>query len=1095
MRREPKFLTHRKRRAVGFSAATLALSLGASALVAHWAWSDPSDAFDAAVPASQSADTVTLITGDRVTVHSDGVTAPRVDPGDGRENIPVDVRQLDGKVTVTPADAMPLIAAGLVDQRLFDVTALLESGYGDQARDDVPLIVEGGDVGSSEAEVTRDLPGLGATAASQPKSSTGEFWAATTAAGDAAALSGGVERVWLDGKREPLLEESVPQIGAPEAWDAGYTGEDTTVAVLDTGVDSSHPDLDGKIADSENFTADEPGDDVGHGTHVAATVAGDGEYTGVAPDAQILDGKVCEAFGCEESAILAGMEWAAESGATAVNLSLGGPASPQGDPLEDAVESLTDEHGTLFVVAAGNDGDDAAVNSPGTAPSALTVGAVDKDDALAEFSSRGPSIHDSAIKPDVTAPGEDIVAACVEGSDMGCEDGGHVSASGTSMATPHAAGAVALLAQQHPDHTPDMLKAMVAGSAEPNPDLGAYAQGAGRVDAAAASEQTVHAEPASVSAGLQEWPHDDNEPVTETVSYHNFGDEDLVFDLTVEGQGPDGDPAPEGMFTVDVDQVEVPAGGEAEFEVTVDTTVDSEVGYFSAVVAAEADDESVVTPVAVDKEVESYEVSMEALDSEGASAETAGALLLSLDSPALYEVHIEDGEGSLRVPAGDYHVEAVVSEGGDDVDDWEGSMLVQPQVTVDEDVALTYDAREAEPVSVTLDADAEQSIGAATYVRETDAGGLLSLLLAENFDQLSVAGLGDPVADEEMETKFDGLWKSDDATYHLSWLESGHMPTGFERDVAEDDLARVEADYRSHQQDGSGIKHWSSRGPSGFGSSMGVEFDLPQERVEFHNVEDGLEWHGMLDMSGADVEMTDLMESTPVDHEAGETYTETWNAAAAGPALPDHPEWVWAARMDDVVELAIPMYSDAAADHFGRSMEESARTALYADGDLIDEADEMGGSGSFEVPAEETEYLLEVESTRHDEAQLSTEIHAEWTFVSESSDEEEVLPLSTARFAPEDLDEHNHAEAGGSIAVPISIDSQLPELEVDSLDVEVSFDDGEEWQELDVVDDDGQLSVDVDHPDDAEFVSLRAALVDADGNTAEVTIVRAYGLI
>ncbi|MFD1326283.1 S8 family serine peptidase, partial [Micromonospora sonneratiae] len=166
--------------------------------------------------------------------------------------------------------------------------------------------------------------------------------------------------------------------------------------------------------------------------------------------------------------------------------------TPEIDPLEQAVNTLTAQTGTLFVIAAGNDGGEGTVGSPGSADAALTVGAVDRDDELAEFSSRGPRVGDEAIKPDVTAPGVDIVAARASGTEMGEPVGdSYVTSSGTSMATPHVAGAVALLAQQHPTWKADQLKATLVGSAKPNPGLTAFEQGAGRVDVARAITQTV----------------------------------------------------------------------------------------------------------------------------------------------------------------------------------------------------------------------------------------------------------------------------------------------------------------------------------------------------------------------------------------------------------------------------------------------------------------------------------------------------------------------------------------------------------------------------------------------------------------------------
>jgi hypothetical protein len=367
----------------------------------------------AAPAAAQHPYTVTLVTGDRVTVGSVTAAAASVEPAAGREHLSFAISVVGGHLLVIPADAARLVQTGRADRRLFDVTGLIRTGYDDRTRSTVPLLVEGADlpavkktVSRHGARTTRDLASVKAVAVSAPKDRTAALW---KAASNAAA----VQRIWLDGKRQPVLDRSVPQIGAPAAWQAGYTGKGTSVAVLDTGVDAGHPDLAGRVVE-RNFTA-ETGDRVGHGTHVASIIAGTGarsggRYRGVAPEATVLSGKVCETSGCMESAILAGMQWAAvDENARVVNLSLGGEDFPSIDPLEEAVNTLTAQTGALFVIAAGNAGDARTIASPGSADAALTVGAVDSSDAVAGFSSRGPRTGDEAIKPDISgarrAPG------------------------------------------------------------------------------------------------------------------------------------------------------------------------------------------------------------------------------------------------------------------------------------------------------------------------------------------------------------------------------------------------------------------------------------------------------------------------------------------------------------------------------------------------------------------------------------------------------------------------------------------------------------------------------------------------------------------
>jgi subtilisin family serine protease len=295
-----------------------------------------------------------------------------------------------------------------------------------------------------------------------------------------------VEMIWLDEQVHTLLDVSVPLIGAPSVWKAGFTGTGIRVGIVDTGIDSGHPDLVGRILVTRDFTGEGETDNHGHGTHVAGIIGGTGaqsggKYRGVAPDCLFVIGKVLKGDGSGMmSDVIAGLEFVAEQHAQVVNLSLGGGANCDGtDALSVACDSVVDQ-GIVVCVAAGNSGPGAGtLGSPGCAKKVITIGATDKQDGIADYSSRGPSL-DGRVKPDLCFPGSSIHSCRAKNTSMGQPiDDYYTTASGTSMATPHATGSSALLLQAQPKLVPQQIKDALMNSAR---DLGldANTQGRGR---------------------------------------------------------------------------------------------------------------------------------------------------------------------------------------------------------------------------------------------------------------------------------------------------------------------------------------------------------------------------------------------------------------------------------------------------------------------------------------------------------------------------------------------------------------------------------------------------------------------------------------
>lgn len=394
--------------------------------------------------------TVTLITGDVVRYvdgpgDQDTVTVDRPDGASGG----VRIQQAGEDVYVLPDEATTLIAAGTLDRRLFNVSALVRMGYDDEGTGSVPLIAtypparaKALPAAPRGAKKVRTLESVNGAALTADKDDARTFWSAITRHDTARSLDGGIAKLWLDGRSEALLTESVPQVGAPQAWAAGFDGKGAKVAVLDTGIDADHPDVKDRVVGARSFVPGEEVDDKnGHGTHVASTIAGSGAASegaskGVAPAADLLVGKVLSDEGSgADSGIIEAMEWAKAEGADVVSMSLGSPVPDDGtDPMSQAVNSLSADGGPLFVIAAGNAYGAGTIGSPGSAEQALTIAAVDKRDGRAAFSSMGPLVRSHGLKPDLSAPGVDINAAASQ-SVPGIE-GMYQSMSGTSMATP-----------------------------------------------------------------------------------------------------------------------------------------------------------------------------------------------------------------------------------------------------------------------------------------------------------------------------------------------------------------------------------------------------------------------------------------------------------------------------------------------------------------------------------------------------------------------------------------------------------------------------------------------------------------------------------
>jgi len=280
-----------------------------------------------------------------------------------------------------------------------------------------------------------------------------------------------IEEIATEKEYFAFLNESIPQINIDTiAWANNYTGKGVKIAILDTGIDTTHEMFGNRTILSKSFNSEGVNDLNGHGSHCAGIAAGNGQYKGAAPDAYLLNAKVLTSRGSgKTSNIIAGINWAldpdgnesTDDGADIISMSFGGPLTDLDGPLASAIRDAIDD-GVIFVAASGNCrkgcGSFFGVTMPGSMPEVITVGAVNENNNIASFSSG--DTFSNYVKPDVVAPGVNIMSAT--------KNGGYKSASGTSMSTPIVAGLIALMLEKE-SLTHTQIKAKLESTAT---DLG-----------------------------------------------------------------------------------------------------------------------------------------------------------------------------------------------------------------------------------------------------------------------------------------------------------------------------------------------------------------------------------------------------------------------------------------------------------------------------------------------------------------------------------------------------------------------------------------------------------------------------------------------
>jgi subtilisin family serine protease len=1065
--------------------------------------------------------TVTLLSGDVVTVRSTGDRCPQATIRPAEANGVI--RQScgpDGHLHVIPARVASQIGS-VLDPDLFDVTALIADGYDDESTAELPVIVQPATASARVAALAdvQTLSSIGAVAGHLPKKNPATAKLATN------SLLAGAKKVWLDRKvraaalpasaKPAGLDRNLAQIDAPDAWKAGYTGRGARVAVLDTGADFTHPDLAGRVVDRADFTID-GGDAVdhnGHGTHVASTIAGTGaaahgQRRGVAPDARLVIGKVLDDHGYgTDSGIIAAMEWAATR-ADVINMSLGGSEADDGsDPLSLAVDALSKQTGTLFVIAAGNSG--AQISSPGSAASALTVGAVDRDDKLADFSSRGPLVNNHAAKPEVVAPGVDIVAARAAGTNLQTPiDRYYEAISGTSMAAPHVAGAAALLVQRHPDWTGEKIKAALVGASDPLTGIDPYAIGAGRLNAARALGGPTTDQPV-VNLDTFAYPQSGT---SETALSWTGGSTPAtrVLDLDVSIVNHDGQPVPRRAASLSTTRVTLKRGATAGATLRINrAALANRPGFYLATVTARTGRNLVAsTPVSFYVEQPSYDLTIRTKPLPGLrdGADTWINLSVSnLTDPLLFYGGAGGTPGdtfTLRVPAGRYSVLGTAIAYYVDSDVQETTLTAAGDLDVRGARSVTLDPAQARPVTATVDGVATKPTRVEVTNLQTAVNGL------SWWHQISGFGVATAIRSTAIPKPTIGSRRTWAAVnldspagtaqpyrYNLVHEYATGVPADPSFRVTRAEQARLaRLDERFHQTDSPQMYTQLVRlgdTPDGVPVAQTYEGPMPPHRTSYLSPE--IVWADQGAYGGLPA-----MEA-PHRYLPGSRQSKVWarqplhsdwydDPAGAGRSCASAP-----ARTRGNLHLDMVSLTDQhqRADCLqGEAIGVRRTLSLHRDGKLVEQR--QGPFGDFSVPQAMADYRVTLDVDTSLILPISTKVSTSWTFRSAGPDGtgSVPLPLLAVDYALP-MDHDNHPVAG-TAELAVRQAHGVRAQRVTSVQVWASTDDGASWAAVRVIGSGDAYRFELPKAASGQAVSLRVKAAANGGSGIEQTIIRAY---
>ncbi|MGW7068757.1 S8 family peptidase [Streptomyces sp. NPDC054855] len=1036
--------------------------------------------------------TVTLITGDKVTLRptSKGRSAVTVHPAPYRDR-GRSFRTLhdEGGVYVIPEDVTSLLS-GTLDRELFNIRRLIDSGFDDASTKELPLIVQGSDPLSpiKGERRSRALASIDAVAVSVRKSTSSAL--TTQSASPRKLAAKGLSKVWLDDKvlltrtKEPKpssdgtppsrrksddgLDSYLERIKAPDAWNLGLSGEGVDVAVIDSGVDAKHPDLQGKVEAEANFTTDPtPGDGNGHGTHVASVAVGtgaqaEGARKGVAFGANLWSAKVVADNGEGlTSWVIAGMEWAARRGADVINVSLGG-VPRQDDPLADVVDTLSSETDTLFVVASGDEtAGDFSVTTPGVAESALTVAGNGY-----RLDGAGPAPYTYLAKPDLVAPAAGI---------MGAQTGGgttqpYGAMTGTSPATAQTAGAAALLREQHPDWDARRVKAALTAAAQELEGQLPLNDGAGLLDVARAATDTVRLSHGNVDFAYLPYP-DSSKPATRDIAITNEGDAPRSFAVSDRTTDLAGDTAPDNLVTSSKERVTVTPGATEVVTITL-TPANGDPGpYKGFVILAEESGPQRHLPLNFTMEAPRVTTSLKVLDRHGEPWAGGTVLLVSLNGKyqpggggwGLVNLD-EQGQGAARMAPGPMTMMATVRtpEKGDEPESV--ALTGYSEIVVEEDRLITIDARRARQLEPARVEGTRTKVASALihFEQQDEKGYDLGTMLVATGDEVedervfleptSPAQHGEAAFETRWRLFSDGKSHRSQADIYDLVLGSGSAIPGTLRfTVSKRDaraLARIESDYRSVLGSADTYVDTVSAHSDLVNNSVMLSYPLsvPQRRVEMVTAREDIVWRQHVTYGTPQTVHAKLVTPETV-YKPGRRYCTSWFEATA-PAL-------IATHLSDALNVGSAQISDGT--HMGgvdQGILGSQPIKMFRNGKELNRAN----GGSFPTTPERA--LFRVEHTARPVQEIlpvGRRVDTAWTFPSEGP--APGGPLRTPSILRIDYDPETTSagvlRAGRSMTMKARIiagtdQDDVGTVEKGTLQMWLSTDQGEHWSRMSV---------------------------------------------